>query len=142
MTRIEERMQLAIEVSGNCGMPRLHLPLLFVQFVKFVDLSSKFPTKMISLSRLVILLACTLLALASAPAAERKPNIIFILADDLGIGELGCYGQEKIKTPNLDRLAAEGMRFTQFYCGNAVCAPSRCALLTGKHMGHAAVRDN
>jgi arylsulfatase A-like enzyme len=72
----------------------------------------------------------------------RPPNIILILADDLGYGELGCYGQEKIKTPNLDRLAAQGMRFTQHYAGNAVCAPSRCTLMTGKHPGHALVRTN
>lgn len=70
------------------------------------------------------------------------PNIILILADDLGYAELGCYGQQKIKTPNLDRMAAEGMRFTQHYCGNAVCAPSRCVLMTGKHAGHAYVRNN
>ena len=72
----------------------------------------------------------------------RQPNIIFILADDLGYGELGCYGQRKMKTPNIDRLAAEGMRFTQHYSGSCVCAPSRCCLLTGKHTGHACVRDN
>ncbi len=70
------------------------------------------------------------------------PNIVFILADDLGYGELGCYGQKKIKTPNIDRMAAEGMRFTNFYCGCTVCAPSRCTLMTGKHLGHATVRDN
>lgn len=70
------------------------------------------------------------------------PNIIFIMADDLGYGELGCYGQTKITTPNLDSLAARGMRFTQFYSGSPVCAPSRCTLLTGKHTGHAFVRDN
>jgi arylsulfatase A-like enzyme len=75
-------------------------------------------------------------------AAERKPNIVFILADDLGYAELGSYGQKKIRTPNLDRLASQGMRFTQHYCGNAVCAPSRCVLMTGKHPGHAFVRDN
>src|SRR5271165_779725 len=73
---------------------------------------------------------------------ERPPNIVFILADDLGYAELGCYGQKKIKTPNLDRMAAEGLRFTQFYTGNAVCAPSRCVLMTGKHPGHAHIRDN
>ena len=71
-----------------------------------------------------------------------KPNIIFILADDLGYGELGCYGQTKIKTPNLDRLAQQGMRFTQHYSGSPVCAPSRCTLLTGKHTGHAYIRAN
>lgn len=79
-----------------------------------------------------------------SPPSETdvKPNIIFILADDLGYGELGCYGQTKIKTPNIDRLAGEGMRFTQHYSGSPVCAPSRCTLLTGKHTGHAYVRDN
>lgn len=78
----------------------------------------------------------------SALAAERPPNIVFILADDLGFRELGCYGQEKIKTPNIDHLATQGMRFSQHYCGNAVCAPSRCVLMTGKNPGHAFVRDN
>ncbi|MBZ0255379.1 sulfatase-like hydrolase/transferase, partial [bacterium] len=75
-------------------------------------------------------------------SAQAKPNIILIVADDLGYHELGCYGQEKIKTPNLDKLAAEGMRFTQFYCGQAVCAPSRCVLMTGKHTGHSYIRNN
>ena len=74
--------------------------------------------------------------------AGSKPNVIFILADDLGYGELGCYGQEKIRTPNIDRIAAEGMKFTQHYSGSPVCAPSRCVLLTGKHTGHAYIRDN
>lgn len=84
-----------------------------------------------------------LCALPSAPAAAaRRPNIIFILADDLGYGDLGCYGQAKIQTPNLDRLAAEGMRFTHFYAGSTVCAPSRCALMTGLHTGHALIRGN
>ncbi len=77
------------------------------------------------------------------PAAETtKPNIIFILADDLGYGDLGCYGQKLIRTPNLDRLAAQGMRFTQAYAGSTVCAPSRCALMTGRHTGHTAIRGN
>ena len=75
-------------------------------------------------------------------AAERPPNIIFILADDLGYGDIGPFGQKKIRTPHLDRMAAEGMRFTQHYAGNAVCAPSRCVLMTGKHPGHAWIRDN
>ncbi len=81
-------------------------------------------------------------ALSSARAGSGKPSIIFILADDLGYGDLGCYGQGKIKTPNLDRLAAEGMRFTSFYAGSTVCAPSRCALMTGLHTGHAYIRGN
>jgi arylsulfatase A len=68
--------------------------------------------------------------------------VVFIIADDLGYGDLGCYGQTKIKTPNLDRLAAEGLRFTQMYSGNAVCAPSRCVLMTGKDPGRAYIRDN
>ena len=72
----------------------------------------------------------------------QAPNIIYILADDLGYGELGAYGQEKIKTPNLDRLAAEGMRFTQHYTGAPVCAPSRYMFLTGTHAGHAYIRGN
>jgi arylsulfatase len=72
----------------------------------------------------------------------KRPNVVFILADDLGYADLGCYGQKKIKTPHIDRLAAEGMRFTQAYAGNPVCAPSRCTLMTGYHSGHAQVRDN
>ena len=75
-------------------------------------------------------------------SAIGKPNIIFILADDLGWGELGCYGSDKIKTPNIDRMAAEGMRFTSAYCGTSVCAPSRAALMTGLHMGHNPIRAN
>ena len=72
----------------------------------------------------------------------QKPNIIFIMADDLGYGELGCYGQKYIQTPNIDRLAEQGMRFTDFYSSSAVCAPARCSLMTGKHGGHAYVRNN
>ncbi|OVE81280.1 hypothetical protein BVY04_03570, partial [bacterium M21] len=78
----------------------------------------------------------------TATVASAKPNIIYILADDLGYNELGCYGQEKIKTPNIDRIASEGIKLTQHYSGQAVCAPSRCAFLTGKHMGHAYIRNN
>lgn len=73
---------------------------------------------------------------------KNKPNIIFILADDLGYGDLGCYGQGKIKTPNIDTMASEGMRFTDHYSGSAVCAPARCSLMTGKHSGHATIREN
>ena len=69
-------------------------------------------------------------------------NVVFMLADDLGWGELGCYGQKRIPTPNLDRLASQGMRFTQHYSGAPVCAPSRCVLMTGKHLGHAEIRSN
>src|SRR5437870_4572769 len=76
------------------------------------------------------------------PPAPRKPSIILIVADDLGYGDLGCYGQTKIKTPNLDKLAAEGIRFTSFYAGSTVCAPSRAALMTGLHTGHTGIRGN
>jgi arylsulfatase A-like enzyme len=76
-----------------------------------------------------------------SPSA-KQPNIIYILADDLGYAELGCYGQKKIKTPNIDKIAAEGMKFTQHYSGHSVCAPSRCTLATGLHTGHAYSRGN
>jgi arylsulfatase len=82
------------------------------------------------------------LAATAAPAEKRPPNVVFILADDLGYTDLGSYGQKKIRTPNIDRIAAGGMRFSQFYSGNPVCAPSRCTLMTGYHTGHAQVRDN
>jgi arylsulfatase A len=75
-------------------------------------------------------------------SADRAPNIVFFLADDLGVGHLGCYGQQKIRTPNVDRLAAEGMRFTQFYAGANVCAPARSTLMTGLHTGRTPVRNN
>jgi len=73
---------------------------------------------------------------------HKKPNIIFIMADDLGYNELGCYGQDVIKTPGIDRIATEGIKFTQFYSGSPVCAPSRCVLLTGYHTGHSYSRNN
>jgi arylsulfatase len=91
----------------------------------------------------------SLIALALLPAIcladqieTQPPNIILIMADDLGYAELGCYGQKKIKTPNIDALARNGMRFTQFYSGAPVCAPARCMLMTGKHSGHAYIRNN
>ena len=74
--------------------------------------------------------------------AQAKPNLIFIMADDLGYGDLGCFGQKLIKTPRLDRMAKEGMKFTRFYSGSTVCAPSRSVLMTGQHMGHTHVRGN
>lgn len=81
-------------------------------------------------------------AVAAQPAPRTLPNILLILADDLGYGDLGCYGQKDIFTPNLDRLAKEGIRFTSAYAGCTVCAPSRCALMTGLHTGHAKIRGN
>ena len=94
------------------------------------------------------LLAVAIVALAAGlggPAvanAAPRPNIIFILADDLGYGDLGCYGQTNFTTPHLDQMAAEGMRFTQHYCGSTVCAPSRACLLAGQHTGHVYQRAN
>jgi len=82
------------------------------------------------------------LLLANFSFAQQKPNIILIVADDLGYGDVGCYGQQKIKTPSIDLLAKEGMQFSDFYAGTAVCAPSRASLMTGMHTGHTDVRGN
>ncbi|MDQ8201200.1 arylsulfatase [Pelagicoccus enzymogenes] len=90
---------------------------------------------------LTISLAC-LAATAQATSKDARPNIVYILADDLGYGDLGCYGQKAIATPYIDQLAQQGMKFTQHYAGNAVCTPSRSSLLTGKHPGHVRHRDN
>ena len=91
-------------------------------------------------------LAVTAAAAYAAPdvlaATDKKPNIIYIIADDLGYGDLGCYGQDKFETPNIDKIRAEGMKFTDHYSGSTVCAPSRCVLMTGKHTGHCQVRGN
>ncbi len=81
-------------------------------------------------------------SLQAQSTTSRLPNIIYILADDLGYGDLGCYGQQKIKTPNLDQMARDGMRFTNHYAGSTVCAPSRCSLMTGYHTGHTFIRGN
>lgn len=89
-----------------------------------------------SFSILYLLLSFT------APAQQKPPNIVLILADDLGIGDLGVYGQKIIRTPNIDGLAAGGLKFTQFYAGTSVCAPSRSALMTGQHTGHTYIRGN
>ena len=78
----------------------------------------------------------------AAAAPSRPPNIVWIMADDLGYGDLGCYGQRYIRTPNVDRLAAEGMQFSDAYAGCTVCAPSRSVLMTGLHAGHTSVRSN
>lgn len=92
--------------------------------------------------KLVSLLALLLAIYSCQPKESSPPNIVLILADDLGYGELGSYGQKIIQTPNIDALAANGMRFTQFYAGSPVCAPSRYVLLTGQHTGHAFIRGN
>ena len=96
-----------------------------------------------SIFRPCLILSAALLLSISARAEEpRKPNIVFILADDLGYGDIGCFGQKTLKTPRLDAMAEEGMKLTQFYAGCTVCAPSRCVLMTGKHMGRVVVRGN
>ena len=88
----------------------------------------------------LLFIAC--ICTASAMAQHRLPNIIYIYADDLGYGEIGPYGQQKIRTPNLDRMAGEGMKFTQHYTSTPVCAPARCMLMTGRHGGHSYIRGN
>jgi arylsulfatase A len=90
----------------------------------------------------IVCLAIPFLTANVAQGAEARPNVVFIVADDLGYGDLGCYGQKKFRTPNLDRLAGEGMRFTQHYSGHNVCAPARCVLMTGLHPGHGYIREN
>ena len=92
--------------------------------------------------RVLILLLGLSLASNPAFAGGKKPNIVFILADDMGYGDAGCFGGKHIQTPNIDRLAIEGMRFTQCYAGSTVCAPSRSVLMTGLHTGHTRVRGN
>ena len=89
-----------------------------------------------------LVLFCGSAVVAFAAGAAGKPNVIFILADDLGYGDVGVFGQKLIKTPHIDRLAAEGTKFVQAYAGATVCAPSRCNLMTGKHGGHAYIRGN
>lgn len=90
----------------------------------------------------MVFLCLSLMGCEEKPKVKDRPNIIYILADDLGYGELGCYGQTKIETPHIDALAKNGMLFTQHYSGSPVCAPARAVLLTGKHTGHAQVRGN
>ncbi|MCK5369898.1 MAG: sulfatase-like hydrolase/transferase, partial [Cyclobacteriaceae bacterium] len=92
--------------------------------------------KLIYISVFIIFFSC------SQKHQDLKPNIIYILADDLGYGDLGCYGQKTIQTPAIDKMATEGIRFTDHYSGSTVCAPSRCTIMTGMHTGHAQVRGN
>ena len=97
---------------------------------------------MISNVKIVLIFFCIGTYIMAGAQQKTKPNIIYIYADDLGYGELGSYGQSKIKTPNLDQLAKEGIRFTQHYTGAPVCAPARCMLMTGTHAGHSYIRGN
>ena len=96
----------------------------------------------LGLGAAVLGLGTTRLNSAEKPVDGKKPNIIYILADDLGYGHLGCYGQKEIQTPNIDGMAKEGLRFTDHYSGSTVCAPARCVLITGLHTGHCFVRGN
>lgn len=98
--------------------------------------------RMISTTLLLAAMIAQQAAAQRLPASKRPPNIILIYADDLGIGEIGAYGQQKIATPHLDRLAKEGMQFTKFYTSTPVCAPARCMLMTGRHGGHSYIRGN
>jgi arylsulfatase A len=91
---------------------------------------------------IIIIVLSFLTGKSSAQGSGKRPNIILILADDLGYGDVGCYGQEKIETPNIDKLAKQGVRFTQFYSGSTVCAPARCSFMTGLHTGHTVIRGN
>jgi len=86
--------------------------------------------------------AALAVGLAAPAFAADKPNIIYIIVDDLGYGDLSCYGQKSFKTPNIDRLAKEGVKFTSHYSGNTVCAPSRSSLMTGQDQGHTYIRGN
>jgi arylsulfatase A-like enzyme len=97
------------------------------------------------MSRWITLAVVLFLAANDSPVLAQQgapPNIVFIMADDLGYGDLSCYGQKKFQTPNIDRLAAEGLRLTDYYAGSTVCAPSRCVLMTGLHTGHCYIRGN
>src|SRR5688572_26585274 len=94
-------------------------------------------------TNLVWIILCLAFVQCHTPGQnEAPPNVIFILADDLGYGDLSCYGQSKFHTPNIDQLAKAGLVFTQHYSGSTVCAPSRSALLTGLHSGHTMIRGN
>jgi arylsulfatase A-like enzyme len=98
--------------------------------------------KIILITHIPLIIAGCGTNMTKTPEKKTKPNIIYILADDLGYGDLGCYGQKDIKTPNLDKMATEGVRFTRHYSGSTVCAPSRCVLMTGLHTGNAKIRGN
>jgi arylsulfatase A len=106
-----------------------------------VKIHSRFASTAVLFIGLALAFSAAPTAHAAAPAA-RPPNVVFILADDLGYGDVGAFGQKRIRTPNIDRLAAEGTKFTQAYAGATVCGPSRCSLMTGLHGGHAYIRGN
>jgi arylsulfatase A len=90
----------------------------------------------------IILLLFILLNYSDYSFAQSKPNVVFIFTDDLGYNDIGCYGQKILKTPNIDKLRSQGLKFNRFYSGAPVCAPARCALMTGKNVGNCSVRGN
>ncbi|TWT76422.1 Arylsulfatase [Planctomycetes bacterium CA13] len=112
------------------------------KFRRSLDRYVPYRTAILTFAAFAVIVAQTNFATPLQAESNKQPNIVLIVADDLGYQELGCFGQKRIRTPNIDQLAAEGMRLTQHYSGNAVCAPSRCVLMTGKNPGHAFVRDN
>ncbi|MCA1758865.1 MAG: sulfatase-like hydrolase/transferase, partial [Bacteroidales bacterium] len=95
-----------------------------------------------SITVMFTLFACKGNQGSTEKSQSKNPNIIFVMVDDMGYGDLGCYGQTEIKTPNIDHLASEGIQFTNFYSGSPVCAPARSVLMTGQHTGHTTVRGN
>ncbi|HET6325820.1 MAG TPA: arylsulfatase [Planctomycetaceae bacterium] len=141
--RFDRRGHLSDNRSRNAERP-VFLPTSLRRVSAQLDLHMR-PSAQIFASVLVLLvvpgIAFNPPRMDGAETA-RRPNIVLILADDLGYGDLGCYGQKRIATPHIDRLAAEGRRFTQFYAGSTVCAPSRCVLMTGLHTGHCYIRGN
>ncbi len=123
-------------------MPLAFKPILNVTYTLKGDSINQEKQITMYLNKLSLTLAGVAMVTSAAAAPKELPNIIFVLADDMGIGDLGCYGQEQIPTPNIDRLAECGILFTNHYSGSTVSAPSRCALMTGKHTGHGFVRGN
>ena len=127
--------------TGASGRPRAVRKYRGMN-INSVDQAAASDKRIFTTNAAKVLSCALLLFIGSCRAAEPPPNIILIVADDLGYAELGCYGQQKIRTPNIDSLADEGMRLMRHYSGSPVCAPSRAVLMTGKHPGHAWVRDN
>lgn len=99
-------------------------------------------SKILSLALVTINLTLSSLAETKQREPRKQPNILFLLADDMGYGELGCFGQRTVLTPSLDKLAGNGVRFTDFYIGSSVCSPSRAILMTGIHAGKVSIRAN
>ncbi len=138
-----EIQQDCFRVSNRyLGLTKIKFLSFICKKIKFIDFQMLSQTKRISSILLSCLIVLCLPSCVHEKHAVKRPNVILIYADDLGFGDLGVYGQNKIETPNIDHLAANGMMFKQFYTGAPVCAPSRCILLTGMHSGHAAVRGN